>query len=126
MNLSQTILIIIGSFVIVAIPVCYCLKDTIIESLQRKKFTTPGVEAIRIERKEQIQKHRHTRLHDQRYVNGELQSIAKYCLTQDFTRHWPEKIDPNLAKKIFAKNRKEQLIIAGACIAAELDRLHHE
>lgn len=126
MNIAQIFLICVGSLAILTITVCYFLKDTIIESMQRKKFTTPGVEAIRLERKSQIQICKYTRAYDQRHVNGELQQIAKYCLTQDFVTHWPDKIDSSLAKKIHAKNRKEQLIIAGACIAAELDRMTNE
>lgn len=85
-----------------------------------------GIELIAQERQEQIEKHGYT-VSDDVSVNeqGQLPLAAimliegglknRECLPYD----WSE----NQWKKMFDKPYKERLIIAGALIAAELDRL---
>ncbi|MDE5525672.1 hypothetical protein [Elizabethkingia meningoseptica] len=92
-----------------------------------------GVELIAEERQEQITKHQRDLNHDVA-INDELQlSEAAYgLLAKDFHEYPPDydeltpyKWDENAYKKLFNKPFKDRLIIAGALIAAEIDRLNH-
>lgn len=79
-----------------------------------------GVDKIAQERKEQIEKHGYTVENDCRYVEGQLLMAATAIIQVD-DDHWPA--DWNRAEylKIMAKPRADQLAIAGALIAAEID-----
>ena len=82
-----------------------------------------GIELISIERKEQIEKH-HKSIEDDVTYNSdnELERFALSVITGDrslFPQYWRE----DIFNKISKKGRKERLIIAGALIAAEIDRL---
>lgn len=81
-----------------------------------------GIELITKEREEQIFKHGFDPYHDDQYVGEELQQAASAILTQDWTS-WPENWDVSWRDRIHSKPRIEQLTIAGALIAAEIDRI---
>jgi len=87
-----------------------------------------GGELIATERQEQILKHNRTVLKDTEVNdNGELIMAAKAMLNQkedfitvgDFPASW----DKYACEKMAAKRYKERLVIAGALIAAEIDRI---
>lgn len=86
-----------------------------------------GVELIAQERQEQIEKHGRTVEKDvKENPSGELllgaaNLIHKQCYENDFPGVW----DIAICRKMMAKSHKEKLIIAGALIAAEIDRLQH-
>lgn len=91
-----------------------------------------GIELIARERKEQIEKHGRTIQRDVREnPNGELAIGASiFCLPdfgcleeEDLMDRLPDEWDRNICEKIVSKPYKERLIIAGALLAAELDRL---
>jgi len=91
-----------------------------------------GIELIAEERREQIEKHGYdaewVNNNPQYYEGKELAWVAEMALaleheegidTCDYPDSWPkEDVD-----KILRKPYKERLIIAGALIAAEIDRL---
>ncbi len=82
-----------------------------------------GAELIAIERDEQIKKHGFTKQHDaDTHDNGNIVDAVKCILenksAKDFPLGWE-----NFAGKITKKKYKEKLIIAGALLAAEVDRL---
>ena len=85
---------------------------------------TPAVWLIAIERQEQIEKHGYTLEDDQNYTSGQLLLAARYCETLDHT-DWPVGWNLTRRDKIALKPYKERLIIAGAFIAAEIDRLNN-
>ncbi len=87
------------------------------------KHKMNGVGIIHSERLEQQYKHGFTEECDRIYTKGELKDAAIYCLTQDFT-HYPVNWDIKYADKFNMKNYKERLAVAGALIAAELDRIN--
>lgn len=82
-----------------------------------------GIELIAIERKEQIEKHGRTIENDVvENEDGQLKYGAVALLTsldEDFPAEW----NYATCKKMMAKPELEKLIIAGAFIAAEIDRL---
>lgn len=81
-----------------------------------------GIELIAQERKEQIEKHgfgpENDAVYDRKLVNA-----ACYLLKKN-TFHWPHWSD-KMRVKFDAKPRIKQLQIAGALIAAEIDRLRN-
>lgn len=82
-----------------------------------------GIELIAEERAEQITKHNRTIEKDvEQNNNYELRKGAIALLEDDrnrFSGFWNKEI----CDKMIAKSYKERLIIAGAFIAAEIDRL---
>ncbi|GAA4328400.1 hypothetical protein GCM10023184_18260 [Flaviaesturariibacter amylovorans] len=81
-----------------------------------------GAQHIAQERYEQIHKHGWDASNDADYGNGELLRAAAFCLdSQYFT--WPNGWSEHFRDKILAKDRVQQLRVAGAFIAAEIDRL---
>lgn len=92
-----------------------------------------GIELIAEERQEQIEKHNRTVILDVvRNSNGQLSEAAAMlaynennCLDLEEIAldHCPESWDPVIWKKMVDKSYKDRLIIAGALIAAEIDRL---
>lgn len=86
-----------------------------------KKAT--GVKVIGSERYEQLTKHKFDFEHDRQYVNGELKQAAIAILTgyrKDIPKDWENFfIDFNLKDKSII----DKLAIAGALIAAEIDRI---
>ncbi len=82
-----------------------------------------GVELIAIEREEQIKKHGFTKQHDaDTHYEGNIVEVVKVVLAnkeaKDFPLGW-ERFSGKMSKKTY----KEKLIIAGALLAAEIDRL---
>lgn len=86
-----------------------------------------GIELIAEERKEQIEKHGRSIERD-RYENslGQLSEGAKSLLYKSKVlriRAVPPGWDESIWKKMANKPYRERLIIAGALIAAEIDRI---
>lgn len=80
-----------------------------------------GIELIAQERAEQIKKHGWTKEHDANHASGELTCVA--CgLAYNVPHMIPDNWEP-FKQKMLAKKYKERLIIAGALLAAEIDRL---
>jgi len=82
-----------------------------------------GIAMITTERAEQIHKHGFDTEHDKQHTGGELLEVARSLiyLRLDWTVYpvdWPVE----LFHKINKKSRVEQLAVAGALIAAEIDR----
>lgn len=83
-----------------------------------------GIELIGQERKEQIEKHGYTTDID-KDVNKycELLGAAEYIINKDRNK-FPLRWHLSLMEKFDKKSRIEQLTVAGALIAAEIDRLN--
>jgi hypothetical protein len=84
-----------------------------------------GIALIAQERSEQIEKHGRTHTHD--IVENNMHELScaasALCLISPQLTDMPEKWDANWCLKMIQKPYKERLIIAGALIAAELDRV---
>lgn len=82
-----------------------------------------GIELIAEERQEQIKKHDRSLEYDKNFnKNGQLRRGAMALLSLDdslFSNNW----EVPLCQKMMQKSYKDRLIIAGAFIAAELDRI---
>jgi hypothetical protein len=92
-----------------------------------------GIELIAAERQEQIEKHGFDQLHDSENDSKQLRKAATYLLTgvKDYIPEWEYKWYLKLSSKIYkAMSSKEGEIellkVAGALIAAEIDRLQNE
>lgn len=95
--------------------------------------TKTGVELIAEERQRQITKHgftaEHHAEHDEWYEKYQLQYAATTLLMHELVDdvrahvHLPEGWDMEWFMDLNRRSRKERLIIAGALIAAEIDRL---
>lgn len=89
-----------------------------------------GIELIVTERLEQIEKHGWTLDHDTQWSNGELCHAVKGLLLDDEMMRVvvgiPNGWDGQIWDKLARKSYKERLVIAGALIAAELDRINVE
>lgn len=83
-----------------------------------------GIELIAKERQEQIEKHGHTIEKDIIENDGnQLRWAAQGLIStieEDFSSEW----EGDKAMKMLAKPEIERLIVAGALIAAEIDRLN--
>lgn len=84
-----------------------------------------GVDMITKERNEQLEKHNYTLEYDKQYVSGELIGAALYCIMGD-VEDWPKGWYTSHKDKIDCKPIVQKLAIAGALIAAEIDRLNCE
>jgi hypothetical protein len=82
-----------------------------------------GIELIAIERQEQIEKHGFDVENDMFYDDKELIEAAQFALDPDYGT-WPCEWALHFKTKIENKSYKDRLIVAGAFIAAELDRLN--
>lgn len=83
-----------------------------------------GIELIAQERKEQIEKHGFDIKNDATYGNEELLKGALFCIDQkrfEFPWNWIVWY----RSRIIHKSRVDQLKVAGALIAAEIDRLQY-
>lgn len=84
-----------------------------------------GIELIAKERQEQLEKHGRTIERDMdENCNNELRDgamvlMSDWPMIMDFPKEWQGPI----MERAIAKSYKERLIIAGALIAAEIDRL---
>lgn len=90
-----------------------------------------GIELIAIERKEQIEKHGRTIEKDVEINDFRELAIAAQALIQNDSEdegldyQFPFSWDKELVRRLCMKSYKERLIIAGALIAAEIDRLQN-
>lgn len=90
-----------------------------------------GIELIAQEREEQIKKHGRTIKKDVQFNDNEQLSMAAEMLLAADHEEWidpqsfPEDWDKTICAHMLSKPRKERLIIAGALIAAEIDRLQN-
>ena len=98
-----------------------------------KETMKTGIELIAQERKEQIEKHGYTQelveFHPEWYDNYQLAVCAEMLLAIDHeegidSAAYPDGWDEEKCSYMLSKPRKERLIIAGALIAAEIDRLN--
>lgn len=82
-----------------------------------------GIELITEERTQQIMKH-HRSIQDDAIENkgGKLLWGAKALIDNDYVL-FPKEWDENICSHMIHKKQIERLIIAGALIAAEIDRL---
>lgn len=91
-----------------------------------------GIELIAQERAEQIRKHSRTTEWDIEANSRKelslvaLQLLAKEHSEQTNTDDFPENWDEEVCQKMLEKPYMERLIIAGALIAAEIDRLRNQ
>jgi predicted metal-dependent phosphotriesterase family hydrolase len=88
-----------------------------------------GIELIAQERKEQIEKHYHTTEADQRYFSEKQLAEAAATLAMSGRGESitiPDNWNVKQFQYMVSKSYKERLIIAGALIAAEIDRLQIE
>jgi hypothetical protein len=95
------------------------------------KIEHTGVELIAKERQEQIEKHGYDVIDDVVfYEEKELQNAAAFCLTLNAT-YYPQTWGDDFMESIESKRNRlphkdfniERLKIAGALIAAEIDRI---
>lgn len=83
-----------------------------------------GIEKIIVKRIDQLDKHGYSVKSDLKYVDGQLNSVASALVTQN-PLHWPKDWDFEIYKRWMSEPREEQLAIAGAFLAAEIDRLQY-
>lgn len=100
--------------------------------LPQPPIHSKGVALIAQERKEQIEKHGFDITEDDYYDNGELRNAALFSLTGNkkyYPERWQDWFSDNVKKKRKRMNplkfQIEMLKIAGALIAAEIDRLQN-
>jgi len=107
------------------------VEEVLPSNLKFVKEAKTGVDLIAQERREQIKKHGRTIDHDaQVNDNGQLVDATLQLLAVEYNEGWdsyntPDGWDKEIMAKMIGKSKKERLIIAGALIAAEIDRLHH-
>jgi hypothetical protein len=84
-----------------------------------------GAQLISTERREQMSKHKYNDSNDDEYVNGELKQAAIYALTcnDDVVSNYPKDWHPIFGDKCATKDEIGLLTVAGALIAAEIDRI---
>lgn len=88
-----------------------------------------GIELIAIERLEQIEKHGYTVSDDSNVNDNHQLAHASMALIDGglkFYEYLPYDWSENQWRKMIQKSYKERLIMAGALIAAEIDRLQFE
>jgi hypothetical protein len=82
---------------------------------------TIGVQLIGAERMEQIEKHGFNIANDADYNNEELLHAARYCLSPTVF-DWPRFWNKSFKEKVDNKSYLQKLVVAGALIAAQIDR----
>lgn len=87
--------------------------------------TSEGIARIQEEREEQRAKHGFSDAHDDALDGGELETAAIAVLTED-PSWWPERMDQQLFMRATEKDTQGRLAVAGALIAAELDRIERQ
>lgn len=78
-----------------------------------------GIENIRQERIDQIEKHK---WNDDGHTNGELIQAALFAI-DPMKFDWPEGWSYDFMLKIKGKSKFNRLAVAGALLAAEMDRI---
>lgn len=100
-------------------------NETAVEWLEEDEtftYTSAGSNMIAQERWEQIHKHGWDEKNDADYGKGELLQAAIFAMHPALDG-WPQGWDKHFEEKIRSKSRVDQLKVAGAFIAAEIDRL---
>jgi hypothetical protein len=82
-----------------------------------------GIELIAQERNEQIEKHEWTLEWDVKENSKKELKKAAIALLEGEVNIFPANWDDELCQKMVDKSYKDRLIIAGALIAAEIDRI---
>lgn len=82
-----------------------------------------GIELIAQERQEQIEKHGWDVSHDASYGHNELVKASLFAINPE-QFEWPFYWQEKFRGKIQRKTKIERLAVAGAFIAAEIDRLN--
>lgn len=98
------------------------ITQAIMNKIKMDPKTTPGHMLIGEERMEQLTKHGFTLDTDREYNQGELIAAMRFCLTLK-DEVWPAGFSETIRENIKTKNKIQRLTIAGALIAAEMDRL---
>ena len=83
-----------------------------------------GIELITEEREEQILKHGFKVENDADYSNNELVKASFFAINPE-QFEWPFYWREDYRSKILRKTRIQRLTVAGALIAAEIDRLQY-
>lgn len=101
--------------------------DNFLEEVKKKKEKKmTGIEKISLERLDQKVKHNHTIKSDyQQYPDFQLVSLVEAILSCNIDKA-PDCFPDHMVNQILRKNYEQRLIIAGALIAAEIDRLNFE
>ena len=81
-----------------------------------------GIELITKERQEQIQKHGFDETNDDKLVNSQLLYLAQYILFSNDCNLPKDTWSKDYIYQLHLKPRIEQLAIAAALIAADIDR----
>jgi len=85
-----------------------------------------GIELIVAARKNQIENLGYTLEHDlKHWEKKELQKFARYLISAE-EDYFPKGMSHETVRQIFMKPRVQQLAIAAALLAAEIDRLQAE
>lgn len=85
-----------------------------------------GIELITEERQEQIKKHGFNSDHDRQFINGELLEAAMYAITESDEYSQPGLFDDfEMNIELHRHDDLRNLIVAGALIAAEIDRIQN-
>lgn len=96
------------------------------EKTERQTKMLTGIELINNEREEQLSKHKRTVESDVKYnITGQLIDGAIYCLTGKEDYYPINTWGPEFKEKIDNSTRLKKLTVAGALIAAEIDRLNY-
>lgn len=93
------------------------------EKSTKIKFMT-GIELIAKERQEQIEKHKWTVDSDRKFNRNNQLVDASMSILCGCEAYRPKDWNSNLFDKIHNKPRIEKLAIAGALLAAEIDRIN--
>ena len=93
-----------------------------VQVIHQMTLARDGADLIIAERNEQLQKHGYDATHDDALVNDELVDAAIALLTEDPVR-WPEGLDRKVFNNASEKDTVGRFAVAGAFMAAELDRL---
>lgn len=88
-----------------------------------------GLRKIKQERREQIEKHGKSILHDiGHYQKGQLATAARVMMQTEIVAPYvaaPDGWDRDTWSRMCGKEYIDRLVIAGALISAEIDRLHY-
>ena len=98
------------------------LENYRLDNFQNEIIMKTGIELIAEERQEQIVKHGYDQNHDRDHLSGELAGAAVFAMT--LQEHFKQVGFEAFEEKMWKKSQIERYKIAGALIAAEIDRLN--
>lgn len=87
----------------------------------KRDIDMPGAQRIGTERWEQVYKHKWSVRNDADYKDGQLIKAALFCINSNLFE-WPFGWDKKFRDKILKKSQIERYAVAGAFIAAQIDR----